>query len=316
MSEWWFGGRWPPCWAQTPWNIWGIPRRRFGSRAGGRWRSWVTHRCSGPLSTPGPRWRGELINQRTLPGRGRYGRQLLSVPASGDPQALTHLVHTHAHTHVHKPTRTDPLFQVKKTNLNSLKLDITSVCVCSVCVCMWGCVCACRRVFVCSNLFTCSMLLNFTNRSNNYGIHSLQVKGELLSIPPEELQTVYHCSWATQGRWKNLMVTCHLVLGKGDLITYQTAFNVNRLNRFHKCASNHFWLLPLPKGRKINFNLKSSIRSICMFQRSVLHIILGNKYGCQAEEKNIIEVVVCHCLVRHFLALLSQSCVILYCQHS
>lgn len=115
-----------------------------------------------------------------------------------------------------------------------------------------------------------------------------------------KLWTVYHHYRATihRGEWQR--VTCHLVLSKGYLITYQIAFNVNRLNLFHKCASNNFWLFPLPKGRKINFNLKSSSHSICMSQCSILYIIWGNKWLCDRTvgrkgkgKKNIIEVVVC-----------------------
>lgn len=116
-----------------------------------------------------------------------------------------------------------------------------------------------------------------------------------------------------RGGWQR--VTCHLVLGKGYLITYQIAFNVNRLNLFHKCASNNFWLFPLPKGRKINFNLKSSSRSICMSQCSILYIIWGNKWQCDrrggegGKKRNWSCCL--HCLVRHFL--LSGARVMLYC---
>lgn len=84
------------------------------------------------------------------------------------------------------------------------------------------------------------------------------------------------------GGWQR--VTCHLVVGKDYLITYQIAFNVNRPNLFHKCASNNFWLFPLPKGRKINCNLKSSGPSICMVQCGILYIIWANKWLCDRRE--------------------------------
>lgn len=110
-------------------------------------------------------------------------------------------------------------------------------------------------------------------------------------------------------------ITRHLVLENGYLITYQIAFNVNRLNLFHKCASNNFWLFPLPKGRKINFNLKSSCRSICMSHCSVLYIIGGNKRSCdrrrEREGGEKYNWSCClHCLVRHFLQ--SAASVLLY----
>lgn len=109
------------------------------------------------------------------------------------------------------------------------------------------------------------------------------------------------------------LVTCHLVMCKGYLITYQTAFNVNRLNLFHKCTSNNFWLFPLPKGRKINFNLKSSSRSICMSLCSILYIIWGNKWLCDRRGGGGKHNWSCclHCLVRHFL--LSGARIVLYC---